>query len=104
VFPDTTIIKLGNDFRLTDAEGSVTVVPARQEGVCRALSLFAKEVEEAVARPDGHLILRFTEGSMIDAPPLERFEAWEIARDDGFKLVCLGDGEYAIWDPRPPKA
>jgi hypothetical protein len=57
-----------------------------------------KTIETALARRDGRLFVRFTDGQAIETPPEPNVEAWEI-RGSAFGVVALpGVGELAIWD------
>lgn len=62
-------------------------------GVCR------QEVREAFAFKDGRLELQFDDGSMLEVPADDDFEAWGLAGKAGFKVVSLAGGELAVWLP-----
>ena len=57
-----------------------------------------KMIETALARRDGTLSVRFTDGQTIETPPNPNVEAWEI-RGPGDVLVgaVAGGGEPTIW-------
>jgi Family of unknown function (DUF6188) len=66
------------------------------------LACFGKTVERLVAwKADGRLELAFTDGTVIEVPAHEKYEAWEID-GAGYKLLVTPGGELAIWDGSSP--
>jgi hypothetical protein len=64
------------------------------------LGLFGQSVAKAFALKDGTLEIQFVSGSRLVVEPDEKFEPWELAGDDGLKIVSLPGGELALWQPR----
>jgi hypothetical protein len=60
----------------------------------------------AVDVDDGLLRLAFDDGLVLEVPPHERWEAWQINSNDGLLIVCTPGGGLTIWYPptaAPPR-
>ncbi|HET8630528.1 MAG TPA: DUF6188 family protein [Thermomicrobiales bacterium] len=68
------------------------------EGLGKALTLFRKTVAQATAHQDGGLELRFTDGTELSVPPLDKYEAWQFG-GAGWLIVSTPGGGLAIWGP-----
>jgi hypothetical protein len=81
------------DVRLTDAEGSVSVIDATGPPLETApvLQLLKQTITEAVAE-DSVLRLRFANGMTLEALPHDRYESWSVTGPNG-TTQCLPGGE-----------
>lgn len=75
--------------------------PAR---LAPALRLVHQFVTDVFASKDGALELRCRDGTRLQVPAGEAFEAWTMTGPDGVRLVSLPGGQLAIWGstPDPP--
>ncbi|WP_234018853.1 MULTISPECIES: DUF6188 family protein [unclassified Streptomyces] len=75
--------------RLEGAEGpAATLVPGEQL-VAPALALFGTVTTSAVARPDGHLVLEFSDGTRLTVAPDPGLDgrAWSVTDPRGNPLT-----------------
>ena len=63
----------------------------------RALNLFGKTVEQAVASDDGALEIAFTDGTVLLVPPDADYEAWQVTGPSGSLAVSRHGGGLATW-------
>jgi Family of unknown function (DUF6188) len=55
-----------------------------------------KQVIADASAEDGVLKLRFADGTMLEAPPDDRYESWSVSGPNG-TTQCLPGGETASW-------
>jgi hypothetical protein len=99
-------VRLEAPFAMRTAEGTEhLVLPEEAVHLESVLTILRTSIEGATAFKDGHLKLELSNGTVLDAPPDEGFEAWTLTGPDGLMLVCLPGGEVAVWsgDPDQPK-
>ena len=63
------------------------------------LALMSRTVKRAEAFKNGSLLLVFNEGDVlaVDADP--NYEPWNIAGENGLRVVSVPGGDLAIWLP-----
>jgi hypothetical protein len=97
-----TKIRLATNVVLTGADG--TSVPFRSGGAdmptADLVGLLHQDIAQAWVSDDGVLTIRFADDATLRATPDPDYEAWEIAGENGFRVICMPGGKLAIWDPR----
>ncbi|PXX61681.1 hypothetical protein DFR70_108239 [Nocardia tenerifensis] len=66
-------------------------------------SLVGSTVTRADASEVDGLSLQFDSGAQIHVPIHEMYEAWGLVGLDGYRVICLPGGEFAIWSARKEK-
>lgn len=59
--------------------------------------LVGRMVEEATADDAGALHVRFSDGTRLEVPPDEAYEAWNVSGPNGALVVCTPGGKLAVW-------
>lgn len=67
--------------------------------VAPVLAIARLSVREGFAYTDGHLELTFSDGSTIDVPSGQDYEAWQLTGPAGLKMVSVPGGELSVWRP-----
>jgi len=62
-------------------------------------ALLHADIADAEAAADGTLIVRLRNSSKLEAPPIARYEAWEIHGPEGIFAVCGPGGQLSRWRP-----
>ena len=93
-------IRIGGKFSVRSGSEDLHFAPAERVGLGRALVVVGKVVEAGVARKDGSLELRFTDGDALTVPPDPDYEAWELAGPEGMLVVSTPGGGLAVWKAR----
>jgi uncharacterized protein DUF6188 len=60
-------------------------------------TLLGDVVGEARTRDDGELRITFASGSVLCVDVDAEYESWAVTGPDGFLIVCLAQGELALW-------
>lgn len=104
LFGDSFELRISEQFRLTRADGTTTLIDpeGEPEGASPALTVSRRTVEWARAHKDGRFSLRLSGPTSIEVPSGEDHEPWGIVGPRGFRFVSLPGGGLAIWDPDPP--
>ena len=91
-------LRIEQPFAMRAADGTEqVVVPAEGAHLDVVLQLLRSTVEYATAFKDGHLEVRVRDGTVLQVPPDEGFEAWTVSGPAHVRLVCLPGGELAVW-------
>ncbi|WP_240431252.1 DUF6188 family protein [Mycobacterium kyogaense] len=81
----------GEVFTLTpDEDPQEAFQPIRQ--------LVGLDVSESTADDSGALKIAFTDGSLIQVPADDAYEAWNVSGPNGALVVSMPGGELAIWN------
>lgn len=81
-------------FTLTpDEDSQESFLPIRQ--------LLGLDVVESTADDSGALRIAFEDGSLIQVPADEAYEAWNVSGPHGALVVSMPGGELAIWSAQP---
>jgi len=51
---------------------------------------------------DRLLRLIFEDDVQLTVPASDRYESWDLIREDGSRVICVPGGELAIWEPTRP--
>lgn len=85
-----------------DREG-VSVVFSPEEDFEEAFEpirrLIGLTVVEATADDSGALRIRFGDGTVLQVPSDDAYEAWNVSGPGGGLVVCMPGGELAVWNP-----
>ncbi|WP_369243642.1 DUF6188 family protein [Streptomyces sp. R41] len=65
----------------------------------RIVELLHSVISTASYSDAGVLSMSFEGGEELTAPPHDEYEAWGVVYPDGRRIVCVPDGEVAIWGP-----
>lgn len=85
-----TLSREGEAFTLTpDEDPAEAFAPIRQ--------LVGLDVVESVADDSGALRMAFEDGSLIQVPADDQYEAWNVSGPRGALVVSMPGGELAIW-------
>ena len=100
---DDTTITVESDFTYRSADGTEHAVsPDDDPASCGPALVTSRLVaRRGTAFEDGRLELEFDDGSIILAPGGEGYESWNIAKENGLKVVSIPGGELAVWSPAP---
>jgi hypothetical protein len=98
-------ISIGEPFTLATPEGHTYALDPGGEatGLAPFLRIMRQIIREGIAVKDGRLTLVFDDGSRIDVPSGQDFEAWTLAGPggiDGLKIVSAPEGKLVIWSDR----
>lgn len=101
VFTGDLELRIEQPFVITGRDGSeALVIPeGDSDRLAPIVQLARCEVVRADAFKDGHLELLFSNGTGVEVPPDEGFEAWALVDPDGMRMVSLPGGSLAIWRP-----
>jgi Family of unknown function (DUF6188) len=61
-------------------------------------------VAEAWVMPSGALRMTFHDGSRMNVPACDGFEAWSLSASTGLRVVCGPAGEVTTWTPPAAQA
>lgn len=94
-------LRLEADFDYLDSAGTLhRITPEDDPTSCGpALGVSRATVASMHTTSDGHLEMTFTDGSRLSVEATPAYEAWATTESNGAKVVCLPDGELAIWGP-----
>ncbi len=94
-------LRIEQPFVLVDSEGRerLLVPEGNPAALAPVLGITRLVVEQCVAFKDGHLEMRFADGSLISVPATEDLEPWELSGDDGLRIVSVPGGDLAVWSP-----
>ena len=73
------------------------VIPEEAAHVEVVLRLLRATAVEVSAFKEGSFEARFSDGTILQVPPSEGFEAWTLSGPDGIRLVSLPGGDLAVW-------
>jgi hypothetical protein len=95
-------VRIEQPFVYTTAEGVDHLIVPEGDPVRLApvLTVARLAVGQGAAFKDGHLELRFDDGSLLSVPATEDLEPWEIVGPDGLRVVSVPGGELAVWRPK----
>lgn len=54
-------------------------------------------ITSAVVNSSGTLTIDLDSGNRLVVPPDEEYEAWTLVGPNGYRVVCMPNGELAIW-------
>lgn len=92
-----TVIRIEGPFAITTDEQEQYPLPNQPHNL--DLFLVDQIVNVAWVLKSGELRVRFNSGVFLTVHADPYFEAWEIWREDGFRVICMPSGELAIWTP-----
>ena len=93
-------INIGDVLEYVSSDGVLNRLDPEDEGslLAPALPMLRMQVADGFAFKSGRLVVRFEDGSRIEAPPDPAYEAWNITGPHGVLIVSMPGGELAIWD------
>jgi uncharacterized protein DUF6188 len=82
----------------TDRTGGVSEIDAtrRPREAGPLLDLISQTINQAESSTEGVLLLRFDDGSQLQAYPNDRYESWSVV-GEGRTVQCLPGGEITSW-------
>jgi hypothetical protein len=92
-------INIGQVFAYVYSDGTEVGLDPEGEGVLLApiLRLRRMIVKSGMAFKDGRLQVHFEDGSHIEVPASQQFEAWNITGPGGLLIVSIPGGDLTIW-------
>ncbi|WP_328406946.1 DUF6188 family protein [Nocardia sp. NBC_00403] len=60
-------------------------------------SVLRGAITSAVVNSSGTLTIDLDSGNRLVVPPDEEYEAWTLVGPNGYRVVCMPNGELAIW-------
>ncbi|MGE2736061.1 DUF6188 family protein [Mycolicibacterium vaccae] len=98
-FSEVYFIVVGSPFSATLAGEHISLSPEEDadEAFRPIYELVGETVQDAVADDSGTLRVRFRNGTQLEVPPDEEYEAWNVSGPNGALVVCMPGGELAIW-------
>ncbi|MDW5614059.1 MULTISPECIES: DUF6188 family protein [Mycolicibacterium] len=96
---DVYFIVIESPFNVDSHGESVSLSPEEDadEAFQPIRQLVGQTVEEATADETGALRVRFSDGTRLEVPPDEAYEAWSVSGPNGALVVCTPGGKLAIW-------
>lgn len=96
---DGTLIVIESPFVATVDGVATEVIPETLEHVEPALAVLHRELSELHAFRSGALRIVLVDGGLIEVPPDDGYENWQVILSDGSQFVGLPDGEVATFPP-----
>jgi hypothetical protein len=90
-------IRIECPFVFSKAGLVVSVDPAQNEHGEWEDHLVGQQITTATADDDGTFHATLTNGVSLTCPPSDDYEAWTVTRPNNNMIVCLAEGELAIW-------
>jgi Family of unknown function (DUF6188) len=84
-------------YRTGDGVEHLIVPEGNPVRLAPALAVTRLVVRQGFAFKDGHLELRFADGSLVSVPATEDLEPWELVGPEGLRVVSVPGGDLAIW-------
>ncbi|MBW3635354.1 MAG: hypothetical protein KY445_02665 [Armatimonadetes bacterium] len=93
------LISMGGIFTLHRGDNAQSFHPEEYTTLGPSLSVIGKVVESAIAYKNGHLEVKFLDGSLLTAEPDPQYESWHIFGDTEprMTIVCGIGGQLHIW-------
>jgi hypothetical protein len=93
-------LRIEQPFSVTTSDGKeFLVIPEEGAHLDVVLdNLLRGTVKDAFAFKDGRFELRLVDGTVVEVPPEEGFEAWVITGPAGVRIVSLPGGDLAVWN------
>lgn len=76
--PMTVMLRINTPFTFHSSTSSITVDPEHTAAAGALATLHKAVVVDAIAMRTGDLVVRFADGSAIEVPPHDQYEAWEV--------------------------
>lgn len=96
---DGTIIVIGSPFAATIDGVVVAVTPETLDGVGAALAVLHRDVSGLRATRSGSLRVELSDGALIEVPPGDAYENWQVLLPDGSQFIGLPGGDVATFPP-----
>ncbi|WP_425455348.1 DUF6188 family protein [Allorhizocola rhizosphaerae] len=94
-------LRISSDFSYYSQTGRVNLDPEdRPEELGPIIHLARSCIVSANASSGGSLSISFADGSWIDVPASEEFEAWQLSGPGGLRVISVPGGELAVWRHR----
>lgn len=100
LFESGMVISLGTVFSFRADGGRMSIIdPEGDRAQIVPVLYLQAQTLSSVKVSDGHLVIEFTNGSMILSAPHPDYEAWEYfaPEQDPERVISLPGGELAIW-------
>lgn len=93
------VLLIESPFTFSSHDQTTTLSPDEdpEESFLPLRRLAGLTIDEASVASTGTLLVRFCDGTRIEVPPDEAYEAWNVSGPDGALVVCTPGGELAIW-------
>jgi hypothetical protein len=89
---------------LRQSDREITLNPDDPSTVAPILKLFNAKVDAVAIRRTGELAVQFADGHRLDVCPNDQYEAWQIACENEFLIVCAPGGSVTIFQEAPPES
>jgi hypothetical protein len=89
--------------KLRIAGDELTIVPDDAATLAPILMLFNVGVEEIAIHRNGELTVEFSNGRRLNVSPSDQYEAWQIACENEFLIVCQPGGAVSIFQESAPE-
>ncbi|WP_026422642.1 DUF6188 family protein [Actinokineospora inagensis] len=100
-FSDGSEVRVETEFTLQSGSGQPEhVVPGDDSARLRTSRLRGTRVNEATVESSGRLRLLFNDGTLLQVPPDEEYEAWTSTGPHGELVVCGPGGLVSDWGAR----
>lgn len=96
---NTLSIRIEGDFELKPLSTKRILSPTQPESLGEALILMRKTLLSIEIYKSGTLDLQFSDGINLTVNPHKDYETWEIIGSNGLRILCMPDGDIAIWTP-----
>ncbi len=96
---DAYFIVIESPFRMELHGESISLSPDTdvEEAFDPARQLVGRTVNTATAATNGTLRIVFSDGTQLEVPPDETYEAWSVCGPHGALVVCTPRGRLATW-------
>jgi hypothetical protein len=97
-FDDREVV-IESRFRLTRGGSTVVLDPEKRGELGPLLAIYPATLQTSSVSADESLRLEFADGTTIEVPPDERYEAWQVCGPGSRLVVCgpAGGGGLAVW-------
>lgn len=93
------LVRIGGECTLTAPDDTTTNLTPEGDpsDLAPVLRLARLGVRRTEAFNDGHLEMEFSDGTRLDVPADDDYEAWTATADNGVRIVSMPGGELAVW-------
>jgi hypothetical protein len=99
VMDDGTYMVIESPFTATIDGVEIAVTPETLDGVGAALAVLHRDVSGLRASRSGALRVELADGGLIEVPPNDAYENWQVILPDGRQLIGLPGGDVATFPP-----
>jgi hypothetical protein len=95
-----SVVRINTELRINSPQVSLSVDPEQvSEGAHVVLTMLHRSIRSSNSNDDGALSLELDGDVLLEVPPSDEYEAWEVTRADGSRVVCMPGGALAEWGP-----